>query len=393
MNGRRIIYFPLEPYEQRYTAQLSAPRTGWFESKWIEHNIPYIRIEGEPTTGVIRTGVVLDSIGRNKWALSQIQNFIKMFEDEKINENDVVYVDDFFHPGLESLAYIKHFNPGRMPKVYSYLWAQSFDIHDFTYTMGDWMRNIERSYLDIYAGVFVANSLLQEMIEIRTNVLNKVHVVGLPFDSVQVRRMMTPQMKKPQVVFSSRWDAEKRPDLFCDIAERYSELYPESLVKFIVTSSSENLIKGHNFLDYTLSKFEKLPNTQVKKAQTKQEYYNTLSESAIQMNTSLQDWVSFTLLEAVCAGCGVIYPNHRSFPETFKKVPINNNYAMLTNIEDINRVCYNIHTMLHFPIDAFAKDWAIHNIVETHDRTWMRIAHIMGVLPLKLSGTVRSPVY
>jgi hypothetical protein len=49
---------------------------------------------------------------------------------------------------------------------------------------------------------------------------------------------------------------------------------------------------------------------------TKAEYYTILASTQIQLNTSQQDWISFTLLEALTCGCKPLYPNHRSFPDT-----------------------------------------------------------------------------
>jgi hypothetical protein len=48
---------------------------------------------------------------------------------------------------------------------------------------------------------------------------------------------------------------------------------------------------------------------------TKEEYYTELATSKIQFNCSLQDYVSWTVLESVAYGCDVIFPNFRSFPE------------------------------------------------------------------------------
>ncbi len=54
---------------------------------------------------------------------------------------------------------------------------------------------------------------------------------------------------------------------------------------------------------------------------TKQNYYQILDESKVQFNCADQDWVSFTLLEAVTFGCHPVYPDFRSFPEVFTPNP------------------------------------------------------------------------
>jgi hypothetical protein len=48
---------------------------------------------------------------------------------------------------------------------------------------------------------------------------------------------------------------------------------------------------------------------------TKKEYYTELATCSIQFNTALQDYVSWTVIEATIFGADIVYPNFRSFPE------------------------------------------------------------------------------
>ena len=48
---------------------------------------------------------------------------------------------------------------------------------------------------------------------------------------------------------------------------------------------------------------------------TKEEYYAELATCSIQFNTALQDYVSWTVIEATIFGADIVYPNFRSFPE------------------------------------------------------------------------------
>ena len=60
---KHIIYFPLEPYKERYTVQLDAKEGGWFTHRWRENNIPFTYIEGKSLRDdkSIKTGSVLDA--------------------------------------------------------------------------------------------------------------------------------------------------------------------------------------------------------------------------------------------------------------------------------------------------------------------------------------------
>jgi hypothetical protein len=150
-----LYYLPLEPYEQRYTMQLSAKDTGWMERNWKKAEVNYIRIEGKHNPDVIETGVVLDAVGRSRWAMSQISNLLIQARAGNIKDSDVIYFEDFWHPGIEALPYYFQ-QRGIRPRMYAYCWAQSVDMFDFTYPMRHWMRHFEKGISEIQDGIFVA---------------------------------------------------------------------------------------------------------------------------------------------------------------------------------------------------------------------------------------------
>ena len=57
------------------------------------------------------------------------------------------------------------------------------------------------------------------------------------------------------------------------------------------------------------------PRFKLLKGLTKEEYYTELATCKIQFNSSLQDYVSWTVIEATAFGADIVYPNFRSFPE------------------------------------------------------------------------------
>lgn len=83
---KRLVYLPLEPYQERYTQQLSAPKVGWFESQWIKHGVNYIRIDGDDELTLvprkIRSGSVLDAVGRSRWCANQLLRLYDMIDRE-----------------------------------------------------------------------------------------------------------------------------------------------------------------------------------------------------------------------------------------------------------------------------------------------------------------------
>ena len=102
----KLYYLPLEPYVERYTFFMSAVN-GWAEDHFQKNGIDYVRIDGDALGTTIKNGVVLDACGRSYFAMSQIMKVVKLINDGIIQDDDVIYVEDFWHPGIESLFYVR----------------------------------------------------------------------------------------------------------------------------------------------------------------------------------------------------------------------------------------------------------------------------------------------
>lgn len=353
-----LTYLGLEPYVARYTELLSAP-DGWamkaFEPKFRVTQIV-------PTTEVtaIQNGRVLDSVNRPLWAMEQMSMLLKADHCEQI------YFDDFFHPGLEALPY-----SGRTPNAYAFCWAQTFDRFDFTREMTKWMRPYEAMAFGIFAKVFVASPMLFDLTTTAfPGTEEQVAVVGLPFNSREVRKKMEPTFQPGEfdVVFASRFDPEKQPELFLDLVEKLPNL------KFAICTGHEEM-RGQ---DYTAvarlnRMLTKNTNLTLFKGLEKSEYYSILSASKVQFNASQQDWVSFTLLEALTFGCLPCYPMFRDFPHVFAKFP-----QYLYPPGDVEAAGNMIEELCSLPSAERQKlSGRLQTIVEYHDLTLDRIGNIM----------------
>lgn len=318
-NFRKLWYLPLEPRLERYSYQLSRAVDGWLESSWLENNIPYERIEGKSLNERIKAGAVLDATGRGYWACAQVMRLLELINDNKVTSDDVIYFDDFWHPGIEALPYAFHILRIK-PKMFTIIWAQSVDRHDFTYPMRHWMRHYEIGQGRVLDGIFVTSEALRDLcLYAGVGTADTVHVSGHPFssDEIKSRCPVLLPARKNQVMFTSRWDTEKCPWLFLDIAEL--TIKKRSDISFLITTSTEKLKSNDPILLDMLNRYiNKYPNNIILKENlTKDEYYQNLLESKVQINTADQDWVSYTLLESAVCGCHPLYPYYLSFPEVF----------------------------------------------------------------------------
>jgi glycosyltransferase involved in cell wall biosynthesis len=376
-NPNRIIYVPLEPLQERYTVQLSAPQTGWLESRWVQNGIPYLRIEGKRLTDDIKHGSVLDANGRGYWACSQIMEILRLLDFGFITSEDVIYFDDFWHPGIEALAYSFAVRQAWVP-MYAMLHAQSVDQFDFTYPMRHWMRHFEIGIGKVLSGIFVTSTCLRDLVcyaGIGNQFETQVHIAGLPYNSDEVKTHWPKILptKKPQVVFSSRWDKEKCPLLFLRIVDGVEKIAPD--IKFVITTSAKKLRSNEPLLIAALETFLTThKNLEVREGQTKEQYYHTLLESQMQINTADQDFVSWTLLEATTCGCEPLYPYYLSFPEA-----LNHNHLLMYPKGDWQEAAHQIVKKIRVTNQIFdpyrnAFDW----VYKKYDQSWERMLNAMN---------------
>lgn len=377
-----LYYVPLEPYKERYTMQWSAAKTGWLERRWIEAEIPYTRIDGEMGELVdrpMKTGYVLDGVKRTRWGFSQVERILNLADNGVIKTDDVIYFDDFWHPGIEMLAYNFHLMK-IAPRMFAFLHAQSVDEFDFTYPMRTWMRPFEQGIAAMLNGVFVDCTILKDLV-VQGSICSghKVHVVGLPICVEEIRSRIPPlateQPRKNHVVFSARWDWEKNPDFFLRVARQI--LKHRDDVKFIVCTGSKMVRSNRPSLLAKLAEatLDFPNNIIVKQGLSKEEYYHELAQAKIQMSTSDQDFVSITLLEASIAGAFPVYPYFRSFPEVLRR-----EQQFFYERLDVGSAVFKLLSVLDrddlwTPEARRERGW-IHDRMDT---TWRRMLAFMGV--------------
>jgi len=316
---RKLFYMGLEPYEGRYTLQLQ----DWNEQVFKSRDIDYVLVPGDTldNSKAIVTGQVLDAHGRSYFGMSQIMNLVKMMREGEVTAEDVIFFEDMFQPGIESLPYIMDQVPVTMrPKVYVRCLAQTIDPDDFVHVWGmyPWMSKYEKMVDAFVDGVICASEEMVANLHVAGWKANK-YVTGLPFGKEEVQsriKDITPFDKRmKRVVFAARWDQEKQPNFYMDLIETYLRDWdPE--VEFCILSGGALRSNNDEYMARTkqMSQDGKL---RVQENLRKNEYYDILSASRVLFNCALQDWVSNTVSEADALGTNVLYPAYRSFPETF----------------------------------------------------------------------------
>ena len=322
---RKLYYMGLEPYNARYTLQL----TDWNTAVFDRRKIDYVIVPGETldNSKAIVTGQVLDAHGRSYYGMSQMMNLVKMMREGKIDSNDVIYFEDMFQPGIESLPYIiDQIEPSKRPRIFVRCLAQTIDPDDFVHVWGmqKWMAHYEKMVNEFVTGILATSEEMVMNMKIAGWTAPIYNISGLAFGKEEVQRRVERiksfNDRRMRVVFSARWDQEKQPDFYLDLIDAWHNTYPSKKVEFVICSGSKLRTNNDSYMRRTHEMVEQNKLTIYEDLQ-KNQYYEILNDSRVVFNCALQDWVSNTVSEADALGCNVLYPAYRSFPEVFANDP------------------------------------------------------------------------
>jgi hypothetical protein len=311
----------LEPYKARYTLQLQE----WNRVVFERRGINYVIVPGETLSNdqAIVTGQVLDAHGRTYFGMSQLMNLVRMMKTGECNNEDVIYFEDMFQPGIESLPYIlNQIDPAHRPRIFVRCLAQSIDPDDFVHVWGmsKWMAAYEKMVDSFVDGVLATNEEMVMHMKVANWTAPLYNISGLAFGKAEVQSRVSGikpfNERKRRVVFSARWDQEKQPDFYMDLIEAWHKQYPDSDVEFCVCSGGKLKSNNESYMART-RELEARGMLTLHQDLEKNDYYNIVNDSRVVFNCALQDWVSNTVSEADALGCNVLYPAYRSFPETF----------------------------------------------------------------------------
>lgn len=309
-----LYVIPIEPLEERYSAQ-------WLRwtLEWLDHHRTEHVIVNPAAYTTISNGSFLDVVGTNLYKNDQMRMLLKLFETGSIKDGDIFWFHDMWFPGLEMLAYIRD-ALGIKIKIYGCLHAGTYDPHDFLTKKGmrSWGKYTESAWFNIVDGIFVATNYHKKLIKKNsTGVSSKrIHVTGFP---MYAHTFALPQNAYDErdkiIVFPHRLDSEKQPDLF-------DEFKQELLEKYLWSR------------DYTFIKTKDV-------CRTKEEYYALLRRAEYAVSFALQETWGIAQTESALCGCVPIVPDRLSYSEMY---PSQFKYSQDNRI-DVSMAVHLINTL------------------------------------------------
>jgi hypothetical protein len=321
---RKLFYMGLESYEARYTLQLTEWNRRVFDRRGLD--VVYVPGTTIDNTQAISVGQVLDAHGRSYFAMSQMMNLVQMMKNGEVGGEDVIYFEDMFQPGFESMGYIMNQIPREQcPRIFVRCLAQAIDPDDFVHVWGmnRWMDLYEKMVNEMVAfsggAVLATNEEMVAHMRIAGWTAPIYNISGLAFGKDEVLERIggaeniRPFDSRPRRVgFAARFDQEKQPGFYMDLAE----LYAGHGIEFAIYSGGPLRSNNPAYIERA-RRMEAEGKLRIYENLKKDEYYDLLNNTRVLFNCALQDWVSNTVSEADTLGCNVLYPAYRSFPETF----------------------------------------------------------------------------
>ena len=353
---RKLYYMGLESYEARYTLQLTDWNRRVFERRGLDVSyVPGLTLDNGQK---IVVGQVLDAHGRSYFGMSQLMNLVRLMQQGEVTSEDVIYFEDMFQPGIESLPYIINQVPAASrPRVFVRCLAQSIDPDDFVHVWGmsRWMGYYEKMVCELVrdsgGAVLATNEEMVAHMRIAGWDCPIYNISGLAFGKAEVLERIggssniKPFNDRPRRVgFAARFDQEKQPGFFMDLIEMYGELTSEPC-EFAIYSGGTLRSNNPEYVERA-RRMEAAGQLRIYDNISKNEYYQLLNNTRVLFNCALQDWVSNTVSEADTLGCNVLYPAYRSFPETFANDP-NRLYVPWSIDDAYHKMCNLLQTPHH----------------------------------------------
>ena len=378
---RKLFYCGLESYEARYTLQLTEWNRRVFDRRGLD--VVYVPGETIDNTQSISVGQVLDAHGRSYFSMSQMMNLVQMMRNGEVTNEDIIYFEDMFQPGIESLPYIMDQIPSEQrPRVFVRCLAQAIDPDDFVHVWGmaEWMSTYEKMVNCFVSGVLATNEEMVSHMRIAGWKAPIYNISGLAFGKEEVlERIGGSQNIKPfdqrrmRVGFAARFDQEKQPDFYMDLIEMWATQgqYP---VEFAIFQGGPLRSNNQKYIDRARN-LESRGLLTIYEDLKKNDYYALLNDTRVLFNCALQDWVSNTVSEADTLGANVLYPAYRSFPETFADDP--NRLYVPWSIDDAYHKLNNLLQAPHHNMGLIS-DWTdgtvdrIVDILEGSGESWNR---------------------
>ena len=306
-----IWWLPIEPLEQRYTAQMDR----WVQTALNRTGRAYVPIYGTKEYAEIENGEWLDTIGSARWKYSQLTQLTELCGKGTIQSGDTILCGDVWFCGIEGIKLISELM-GLNIRFAGWHYAGCFDSHDlYAKTLSRWGPKYELSLLEgVFDAVAFGSRFHSSFVSRHACPTWQSVSCGLAWDHDEVSTYQQPMSveKNKTVVFNHRWSNEKRWYEFCYLARLLAHKSDWSFVYSTNGLVSETVSANCSHSNITIVQHG-----------SKSAYYDWLSKQGIVWSGADQETFGYSFMEAVALGLRVVAPNRAAYPDHFTKAGLN----------------------------------------------------------------------
>jgi glycosyltransferase involved in cell wall biosynthesis len=341
-----IIYVPIEPLEERYSASWYKNIPAFFNRKLGIGKVTVI--DGETLTSTVEVGAFLDMNSTVYYKSTQMRVISKMFHEKQIKDGDIFFIADLEFWGIEALRLLAQLNNVKIV-ITGFLHAASYTTEDAFAVAGYYQKYTELGWLAACDYVYVGSDYHKSAIIARriqpyaalneqSDLMGKIKVVGNPLFASDYQDFNS--TKKFQLILTNRPDWEKRPNMSLTFAYLLKRRFPELSV--VVTTSRATYRSNKQWISDYAKALEKDKVLTIYENLTKEEYHRLLSESMFFLTNSIEENFGYCVVEAMLYNVFPLVPNSCSHPEL-----VNHHKEFIFNDED--EIMDKIDALLKYP--------------------------------------------
>lgn len=336
MTLQRIIYVPIEPLAERYSASWYKNIPDYFRSKqgWDVDTIV-----GVPLHETVKTGTFLDINSTVHYKNSQMAEIARLFSTGYFQDGDVFFFGDLEFWGLESIRLMAQMNHVDV-KITGFLHAASYTKEDAFAVADYYQRYTEVGWLAACDLICVGSYYHKRaVVERRINSIarsdstvqrlsSKIQVTGNPlFSQDYDYANYGTANKKKQLVISNRFDWEKRPNISLDFAYMLKRRHPDLFI--VVCTSRPKFTSNRSWLVEYARRLQEDGVLHIRSGLTKEEYHLILAESKVMLTNTIEENFGYCVVEACLYGTWPVLQRAFSHPEL-----VHGDAELLFNNED-----------------------------------------------------------
>ena len=286
-----LFIVELEKIPTRYTTEWSTHIPKLIEQYALANDIDLniVVIEGDQRDDPLPPGAFLNFNSTNIYKSSQLISIAELFQQGRVQPNDIFLYTDAWNPTVIQLKYISELM-GIPIQIHGIQHAGSWDLQDFIGRLiGDkpWVRNAERSMFACFDVNWFATEFHAELYRTTFQIEptnHKIQITGWPMEYLEtILQPFAAIPKKRQIVFPHRIAPEKQLAIFKDLAQTMPDI------------------------NWVVSQEQPL---------TKDQYHTQLAESQIVFSANLQETLGIsTCLEAPLVNSIPLAPDRLSYQE------------------------------------------------------------------------------